>query len=40
LTAVLAESVVGAADAKAARRQAIEDLYWATLTGKAFLFNH
>ncbi|MDX2038451.1 MAG: DUF1549 and DUF1553 domain-containing protein [Isosphaeraceae bacterium] len=40
LTVVLAESVVGAADAKAARRQAIEDLYWATLTGKAFLFNH
>jgi hypothetical protein len=24
----------------AARRQAIEDLYWATLTGNEFLFNH
>jgi hypothetical protein len=26
--------------AKAARRQAIEDLYWATLTSKEFLFSH
>jgi len=23
-----------------ARRQAIEDLFWATLTSKEFLFNH
>lgn len=28
------------ADQPAARRQAIEDLYWATLTGNEFLFNH
>lgn len=43
LRPVLAEAVAGQADAKAiatARRQAIEDLYWATLTGKEFLFNH
>ena len=43
LVAILAESVAGEADpkaAEAARRQAIEDLYWATLTGKEFLFNH
>jgi Protein of unknown function (DUF1553)/Protein of unknown function (DUF1549) len=26
--------------ARDARRQAIEDLFWATLTGKEFLFNH
>lgn len=41
--AVLAESVAGESDpkkAQSARRQAIEDLYWATLTGKEFLFNH
>ncbi len=25
---------------KDARRQAIEDLFWATLTSKEFLFNH
>ena len=29
-----------AEDRAAARRQAIEDLYWATLTGNEFLFNH
>jgi len=43
LVAILAGAVAGEADAKqaaAARRQAIEDLYWATLTGKEFLFNH
>ncbi len=34
LTAVLAEA--GAEG----RRQAIEDLYWATMTGNEFLFNH
>jgi hypothetical protein len=41
--AVLAESGAGQSDPKAAalaRRQAIEDLYWATLTGNEFLFNH
>ncbi|MDB5350033.1 MAG: Ig-like protein [Planctomycetota bacterium] len=43
LTGVLAEATAGLKDAKetaAARRQAIEDLYWAILTGKEFLFNH
>jgi uncharacterized protein DUF1553/uncharacterized protein DUF1549 len=43
LEKVLAEAVTGQADPKAvaeARRQAIEDLYWATLTGNEFLFNH
>jgi hypothetical protein len=30
----------GDATAKTARRQALEDLYWATLTGREFLFNH
>jgi hypothetical protein len=40
---VLADAVAGLGDPKAvaeARRQAIEDLYWATLTGHEFLFNH
>ncbi len=40
---VLAEATAGPADPKLrqeARRQAIEDLFWATLTGKEFLFNH
>ena len=37
---ILAEATAGQADPKLARRQAIEDLYWATLTGKEFLFNH
>ena len=39
----LEESRPKAADAQAtalARRQAIEDLYWAVLTSKEFLFNH
>jgi hypothetical protein len=43
LVKVLADSVSGLADPKeiaSARRQAIEDLYWATLTGNEFLFNH
>jgi hypothetical protein len=43
LLPVLAEASTGPGDEKAkasARRQAIEDLYWATLTGKEFLFNH
>jgi hypothetical protein len=40
---VLADAVAGLTDAKEvaeARRQVIEDLYWATLTGHEFLFNH
>lgn len=40
---ILKEATAGIDDPKAqaqARRQAIEDLYWATLTGKEFLFNH
>ncbi|AGA25896.1 DUF1553 domain-containing protein [Singulisphaera acidiphila] len=43
LTAILQEAVTGLSDPKeaaTARRQAIEDLYWATLTGNEFLFNH
>ncbi len=43
LGAILKASVAGVADPKAvavARRTAVEDLYWATLTGKEFLFNH
>ncbi|WZP01001.1 DUF1553 domain-containing protein [Isosphaeraceae bacterium EP7] len=43
LIAVLAESVAGITDpamAAASRRQAVEDVYWAILTGKEFLFNH
>lgn len=42
-TRALAESAPGRDDpraAEAARRQAIEDLYWAALTSKEFLFNH
>jgi hypothetical protein len=43
LLAVLAESGAGIADpamAASSRRQAVEDVYWAILTGKEFLFNH
>lgn len=43
LLRILAEAVVGLTDPKAvteARREAIEDLYWATLTSNEFLFNH
>ena len=43
LVKILADSVAGLTDPKQqldARRQAIEDLYWATLTGNEFLFNH
>ena len=43
LLKILADSLAGLTDAKQqldARRQAIEDLYWATLTGNEFLFNH
>jgi hypothetical protein len=43
LVPLLAEAAAGLSDPKditAARRQAVEDLYWATLTGKEFLFNH
>ncbi len=43
LLAAMAEATAGLTDEKAAvlaRRQAIEDLYWATLTGREFLFNH
>jgi len=29
-----------AADAKAPRREALEDLFWAVLTGREFMFNH
>jgi hypothetical protein len=39
----LASGVAGIKDAKEAakaRRAAVEDLYWATLTSKEFLFNH
>ncbi len=41
LLPILNDSVEGAKgeEAEAARRQAIEDLYWAVLTGKEFLFN-
>jgi hypothetical protein len=43
LEPLLAEAVEGITELdarKSARRQAIEDLYWATLTSKEFLFNH
>ncbi|MHC5539385.1 DUF1553 domain-containing protein, partial [Singulisphaera rosea] len=43
LNQILAEASAGQGDPKAAadaRRQAVEDLYWATLTGNEFLFNH
>jgi hypothetical protein len=43
LEKILTEATAGAGDPKAAaaaRRQAIEDLYWATLTSNEFLFNH
>ena len=35
--AVLAEA---AKDGPQARREALEDLFWAVLTGREFLFNH
>ena len=41
--AVLAAAVAGAKgpkEAATARRAAVEDVYWATLTSKEFLFNH
>ena len=43
LLKILADAVSDLTDPKAradARRQALEDLYWATLTGNEFLFNH
>ena len=43
LLKILKEASAGQADPKRAaesRRQAVEDLYWATLTGNEFLFNH
>ena len=42
LSALLAEAAEGLEpdEAKAARRQAIEDLYWGVLTSNEFLFNH
>jgi hypothetical protein len=43
LLPALSAAVAAAPDDKAraeARKQAIEDLYWATLTGHEFLFNH
>jgi hypothetical protein len=43
LLPILAGASEGLSDAKAiaaARRQAVEDLYWATLTRNEFLFNH
>ncbi len=43
LQKILTDASAGISDAKAAtlaRRQAIEDLYWAVLTGNEFLFNH
>ena len=43
LLKLLSDAEAGLADPKAkadARRQAVEDLYWATLTGNDFLFNH
>ena len=38
--AVLAIEDPSVEDAKAARRQAFEDLTWAVLSSKEFLFNH
>lgn len=38
--ALLADSVKSAADPKKERRLALEDLTWAVLSGKEFLFNH
>jgi hypothetical protein len=40
LPALAAAPPGGAPAAKTARRQALEDLFWATLTGREFLFNH
>lgn len=43
LLKILGDAPAGLVDPKAiavARREAIEDLYWATLTGNEFLFNH
>lgn len=38
--AILASAAQGAADSNAERRLALEDLVWAVLSGKEFLFNH
>ena len=43
LTAVLQDAIAGEKEEKsqkAVRRQAIEDVFWAVLTSKEFLFNH
>jgi uncharacterized protein DUF1553/uncharacterized protein DUF1549 len=40
LAALAAAPGGGDSSAQVARRQALEDLYWATLTGREFLFNH
>ena len=40
LLPTLTEAAADPKDPKAARRQAIEDLYWAVLTNEEFLFNH
>jgi hypothetical protein len=43
IRSTLAAAVSGIKDPKeamAARRAAVEDLYWATMTSKEFLFNH
>jgi hypothetical protein len=40
LPALAAAPPGSTAEAKAARRQVLEDLFWATLTGREFLFNH
>jgi hypothetical protein len=40
LPALAAAPPGGTAAAKTARRQALEDLFWAVLTGREFLFNH
>ena len=43
MLATLKDATKGVSDPKAsavARRQAVEDLYWAVLTSNEFLFNH
>ncbi len=43
MQAALEKATAGLTDTKAiaaARRQAVEDLYWAVLTCHEFLFNH
>jgi hypothetical protein len=40
LPALAAAPSGGTVAVRAARRQALEDLFWATLTGREFLFNH